>query len=148
MEEVEKISTVLAKQNGNALNVTCPEDIGAMQTDITRLHQILFNLLNNASDATENGEINLHVAREVEGGKEWIRFAVKDMSGGMPSERREWLLKALAHPDPHASGSEQSVRLGLAISSHFWQMMGGKFDIEVESGKGTTYILKLPAHNA
>ncbi|MDM8545247.1 CHASE domain-containing protein [Candidatus Venteria ishoeyi] len=148
VEEVEKISTVLAKQNGNALNVTCPEDIGAMQTDITRLHQILFNLLNNASDATENGEINLHVAREVEGGKEWIRFAVKDMSGGMPSERREWLLKALAHPDPHASGSEQSVRLGLAISSHFWQMMGGKFDIEVESGKGTTYILKLPAHNA
>lgn len=147
VEEVESIANVLARQNGNTLTVNCPADIGTMQTDITRLHQVLFNLLNNASDATENGELHMSVARETEGGKEWIRFSVKDQSGGMPPERRTWLLQSLAHSDPHASGGEQSVRLGLAISSHFWQMMNGKFDIEVESGKGTTYILKIPAHN-
>ncbi len=147
VEEVESIANVLAKQNGNKLVVNCPPDIGTMQTDVTRLHQVLFNLLNNASDSTENGEMHMDIARETESGKEWIRFSIKDQSGGMPPERREWLLKALAHSDPHASGGEQSVRLGLAISSHFWQMMNGKFDIEVESGKGTTYILKIPAHN-
>jgi len=147
VEEVESIANVLAKQNGNTLTVNCPADIGTMQTDVTRLHQVLFNLLNNASDTTENGALHMYVNRETEGGKEWIRFAIKDQSGGMPPERRDWLLKALAHSDPHASGGEQSVRLGLAISSHFWQMMNGKFDIEVESGKGTTYILKVPAHN-
>lgn len=147
VEEVERIAHVLAKQNGNTLTVNCPPDIGTMQTDITRLHQVLFNLLNNASDATENGELHMDVARETESNKEWIRFSIKDQSGGMPPERRTWLLQALAHSDPHASGGEQSVRLGLAISSHFWQMMSGKFDIEVESGKGTTYILKIPAHN-
>ncbi len=147
VEEVESIAAVLARQNGNTLVVNCPADIGTMQTDITRLHQVLFNLINNASEATENGQVSMHVSREIEAGKEWIRFAVKDMSGGMPPERREWLLRALAKSDPHASGSEQSVRLGLAISSHFWQMMGAKFDIEVESGKGATYILKIPAHS-
>jgi len=147
VEEVESIANVLAKQNGNTLTVNCPSEIGTMQTDVTRLHQVLFNLLNNASDGTENGELHMDVTRETESGKEWIRFSIKDQSGGMPPERREWLLKALAHSDPHASGGEQSVRLGLAISSHFWQMMSGKFDIEVESGKGTTYILKIPAHN-
>lgn len=147
VEEVENIATVLSRQNGNTLVVNCPSDIGTMQTDLTRLHQVLFNLINNASEATENGQIHLDVSRELEAGKEWIRFAVRDTSGGMPAERREWLLKALAKADPHASGGEQSVRLGLAISSHFWQMMHGRFDIEVEPGKGTTYILKLPAHN-
>jgi len=147
VEEVENIATVLSRQNGNTLTVNCPPDIGTMQTDLTRLHQVLFNLINNASEATENGQITLDVSREVEANKEWVRFAVKDTSGGMPAERREWLLKALAKADPHASGGEQSVRLGLAISSHFWQMMHGRFDIEVEPGKGTTYVLKLPAHN-
>jgi signal transduction histidine kinase len=147
VEEVESIAAVLSRQNGNTLIVNCPSDIGTMQTDLTRLHQVLFNLINNASEATENGQITLDVSRELEAGKEWIRFAVKDTSGGMPTERREWLLKALAKADPHASGGEQSVRLGLAISSHFWQLMHGRFDIEVEPGKGTTYILKLPAHN-
>jgi signal transduction histidine kinase len=147
VEEVESIATVLSRQNGNTLVVNCPSDIGTMQTDLTRLHQVLFNLINNASEATENGQITLDVSRELEAGKEWIRFSVRDTSGGMPTERREWLLKALAKADPHASGGEQSVRLGLAISSHFWQMMHGRFDIEVEPGKGTTYVLKLPAHN-
>jgi signal transduction histidine kinase len=128
VEEVESIATVLSRQNGNTLVVNCPSDIGTMQTDLTRLHQVLFNLINNASEATENGQITLDVSRELEAGKEWIRFSVRDTSGGMPTERREWLLKALAKADPHASGGEQSVRLGLAISSHFWQMMHGRFD--------------------
>jgi len=147
VEEVEGIATLLAKQNGNALTVRCPNDIGTMQTDITRLHQILFNLLNNASAVTEQGDVGLNVSRENIAGKEWIQFSVTDMGGGISVQHRDWLLSALARSDVHESTSaNESVRLGLAISAHFWQMMGGKLDIRSENGKGTTYILLLPAH--
>ncbi len=147
VEEVEGIATLLAKQNGNNLAVNCPNDIGTMQTDITRLHQILFNLLNNASAVTEQGEIGMNVSRESIAGKEWIQFSVSDMGGGISVQHRDWLLETLARSDVHESTSgNESVRLGLAISAHFWQMMDGKIDIRTENGKGTTYILLLPAH--
>jgi signal transduction histidine kinase len=147
VEEVEGIATLLAKQNGNNLTVQCPNDIGTMQTDITRLHQILFNLLNNASAVTEQGEVGLNVSRENIAGKEYVQFSVSDMGGGISVQHRDWLLETLARPDVHESTSgNESVRLGLAISAHFWQMMNGKLDIRTENGKGTTYILLLPAH--
>lgn len=147
VEEVESIANVLVKQNSNSLSVNCPNDIGTMQTDITRLHQILFNLLNNASESTENGEISLDVMRESTDGREWVRFAVTDNGGGIPPERRDWLMRSLGDADPHTSGGEHSVRLGMAISSHFWHQLRGRFDIQVDPGKTTTYILKLPAHS-
>jgi signal transduction histidine kinase len=147
VEEVEGIATLLAKQNGNNLTVQCPNDIGTMQTDITRLHQILFNLLNNASAVTEQGDVGLNVSRENIAGKEYVQFSVSDMGGGISAQHRDWLLETLARSDVHESTSgNESVRLGLAISAHFWHMMNGKLDIRTENGKGTTYILLLPAH--
>ena len=146
VEEVEGIATLLAKQNGNTLSVKCPNDIGTMQTDITRLHQIMFNLLNNASAVTEQGEISLNVSRESITGKEWIKFSITDMGGGISVQHRDWLLETLARSDVHESNDgNESVRLGLAISAHFWQMMNGKLDIKTNS-KGTSYTLLLPAH--
>ena len=146
IEEVSSIATLLVKKNSNKLIINYPDDIGTMQTDVTRLNQILFNLLNNASDHTRQGEITLTVSREIHDSKEWIRFVVQDTSPGMTTDERNNLLKVLSRIAANKDNTdEEEIRFGLAISAHFWRMMGGNMDINTELNKGTAYVLNLPA---
>ncbi len=147
IEEVAGIANLLVKKNNNKLVVNYPDDIGTMRTDVTRLHQILFVLLNNASDHTRQGEVTLTVSRVLHNSMEWIRFVVQDTSPGMTAEERQELLAALARIEANQGNTdEEEIRFGLAISAHFWRMMGGNIDINTELNKGTAYILNLPAH--
>jgi signal transduction histidine kinase/sensor domain CHASE-containing protein len=146
VDEIHSIASLLVKKNGNMLNVHCPEDIGTMQTDVTRLHQILFSLVNNASDATEHGQISLDVGRESRNGQDWVRFAVKDSGQGMSAEQREWLEEMLSQKENTETPEGEEIRIGLLISSHFWQMMGGYLHIDSTLGEGSTFTLYLPAH--
>jgi hypothetical protein len=51
------------EKNGNTLVVECPDDVGAMTADLTKVLQALFNLLSNAAKFTEHGTIGLRVTR-------------------------------------------------------------------------------------
>ena len=61
VKDVAAIVQPLVEKNGNALIVTCPDDVGAMQADQTKVRQTLFNLLSNAAKFTERGTITLTV---------------------------------------------------------------------------------------
>jgi signal transduction histidine kinase len=146
VDEIHSIASLLVKKNGNSLHINCPDDIGTMQTDVTRLHQILFSLVNNASDATEHGQITLDVGRENRNNQDWVRFSVKDSGQGMSTEQREWLEEMLSHKENTETPEGEEIRIGLLISSHFWQMMGGFLHIDSKMGEGSTFSLYLPAH--
>lgn len=62
----EVITTIrpLVDKNTNTLTVTCPDDIGSMQTDLTKVRQALLNLLSNACKFTKHGQITLTIVRE------------------------------------------------------------------------------------
>ena len=53
----------LVEKNGNTLIVECPDDVGTMHADQTKVRQTLFNLLSNAAKFTEQGTIRLRVTR-------------------------------------------------------------------------------------
>jgi len=146
VDDIVSIASLLVKKNGNKLGVECPEDIGTMQTDVTRLHQILFSLLNNASDATSNGNVKLAIYRNTAGGKEWVHFAVSDDSKGMPEEKATWLEGMLnSNEISELNADEENIRLGLVISAHFWKIMGGKLSIKSQLNQGSVYTLSLPS---
>jgi GAF domain-containing protein len=63
IRDVQAIVQPLVEKNGNTLVVTCPDDIGSMHADLTKVRQSLFNLLSNAAKFTEQGTITLRVAR-------------------------------------------------------------------------------------
>jgi signal transduction histidine kinase len=63
VRDVEAIVQPLVEKNGNTLLVTCPDDLGMMHADQTKVRQTLFNLLSNAAKFTEHGTIELRVAR-------------------------------------------------------------------------------------
>jgi signal transduction histidine kinase len=64
IRDVQAIVQPLVEKNGNTLDVSCPDDIGEMHADLTKVRQTLFNLLSNAAKFTEHGTIALRVARD------------------------------------------------------------------------------------
>jgi GAF domain-containing protein len=79
VRDVEAIVRPLVEENGNTLVVSCPDDIGTIQADLTKVRQALFNLLSNAAKFTDHGTVSLTVQRERD---DWLTFAVSDTGSG------------------------------------------------------------------
>ncbi|MBI4776947.1 MAG: response regulator [Deltaproteobacteria bacterium] len=135
----------LVDRNANTLVVRCPENVGSMHSDRTRLRQALFNLLGNACKFTHEGTISLNVARESLYGADWLVFSVGDTGIGMTSEQMDRLFQAFTQADASTSGKYGGTGLGLAISKRFCEMMGGDVTVESDHGRGTTFTIRLPA---
>ena len=88
----------LVEKKTNSLAILCPEDIGSMRADQTKVRQGLFNLLSNAAKFTENGTITLEAVRDTENGVDWISYNVSDSGIGMTPEQLEKSSKRLRKP--------------------------------------------------
>jgi PAS domain S-box-containing protein len=163
----EVVSTIqpLMTKNGNRLEVVCPSDIGRMRADLTKLRQVLFNLLSNANKFTENGVITLRVDRNGEGRMKTeeckmedgifgesilhssfslLHFQVSDTGIGMTPEQLGRLFQAFSQADTATSKKYGGTGLGLAISRKFCELMGGTLTVESMPGKGSTFTVTLP----
>jgi signal transduction histidine kinase len=136
----------LAKKNNNTLTVECPEDIGIMQSDLTRVRQILYNLLSNACKFTENGTITLVVKRQTQpaDGREWVYFIISDSGIGMSQEQVGKLFQQFTQADPSTTRKYGGTGLGLAISQRFCHLMGGNISVQSELGQGSVFTIALP----
>ncbi|MCH8989916.1 MAG: GAF domain-containing protein [Chloroflexi bacterium] len=135
----------LVDNNSNTLEIDCPDSVGSIHADMTKVRQSLFNLLSNSSKFTEQGTISLTVSRETKDGREWVNFVVGDTGIGMTEEQMGHLFEAFAQAEASTSRRFGGTGLGLAITKHFCEMMGGEILVESESGKGSTFTMKLPA---
>ena len=144
VRDVASIVQPLVEKNGNTLVVTCPDDVGAMQADQTKVRQTLFNLLSNASKFTEQGRIELRVTRD-EG---QATFAVSDTGIGMTQAQLGKLFEAFSQAEAGTSRRYGGTGLGLVISRHFCQMMGGDIAVESAPGVGSTFTVTLPVEVA
>ena len=120
--------------------------------DVTRLRQILVNLLNNAVKFTNEGEIELAVenpepiaqaASDV-----LIHFSVRDTGIGIAEDQRERLFQAFTQADNSITRKYGGTGLGLAISKSLAEMMGGLMWVESEVGKGSTFHFTIKAQPA
>lgn len=144
----ESVTTLqpLVDQNTNRLQLNCPEDIGRMRTDVSRLKQILFNLLSNATKFTQAGFIDFSVRRETDQrGSDWIVFTITDTGIGMSPEQLGKLFKDFVQVDASTTRKYGGTGLGLSISRRFAQMMGGDITVSSQLGKGSTFTAQLPA---
>jgi PAS domain S-box-containing protein len=134
----------LAQKNANRLLVHCPEDVGGMHADLTKVRQSLFNLLSNACKFTEGGTVRLEVAREGRAGG-WLTFRVADTGIGMTPEHLGKLFQPFSQADPSATRRFGGTGLGLAITRHFCEAMGGDITVESQPGVGSAFTIRLPA---
>jgi PAS domain S-box-containing protein len=136
------------KKHGNTFQVNCPVDIGIVYTDMTKLRQVLFNLLSNAAKFTEQGTIALTVesAPHLESGEDWITFRIADTGIGMAPEEQERLFQPFMQADSSTTRRYGGTGLGLTISRRFCEMLGGAIELESEKGRGTLFTVSLPAN--
>jgi signal transduction histidine kinase/CheY-like chemotaxis protein len=137
------------EKNNNKMVVHCPDTIGLMRSDFTKVRQSLFNLLSNASKFTHNGEVKLTVSQEIFQAKtgetqKFLHFVVQDTGIGMKPEHCKKLFQAFSQADSSTTRKYGGTGLGLAITQNFINMMGGEVFVESEYGVGSTFTLKLP----
>ena len=134
-------------------------------SDVTRLRQILVNLLGNAIKFTETGEVLVSVnARCIEAkasssdGEEngraadkavyELHFSVSDTGIGIPKERVGQLFQSFSQVDASTTRKYGGTGLGLAISKQLSEMMGGRMWVESELGQGSTFHFTIQAEAA
>ncbi|MGE0130550.1 MAG: response regulator [Blastocatellales bacterium] len=139
--DVAAVIEPLIARNTNRLQAGCAPDAGAMRADLTKVRQVLFNLLSNASKFTESGTITLDVARR----DDWLIFRVIDNGIGMTPEQMDKLFQPFTQADASTTRQYGGTGLGLTITRKFCEMMGGEISVESEPERGTTFTVKLPA---
>jgi PAS domain S-box-containing protein len=133
----------LVEGKGNKLQTKCEEQ-GDITTDVTKLRQILINLLSNANKFTEDGVITFQVYKESRADQRGYSFRVQDTGIGMTPDQLEKLFQPFTQADASTTRKYGGTGLGLAISQRFSHIMGGEIRVESEFGKGTTFTCWLP----
>jgi signal transduction histidine kinase/DNA-binding response OmpR family regulator len=161
LESVLDLLAPKALQKGLELAYLVNDDIPAtIVGDVTRLRQIIINLVGNAIKFTAQGEVVLSVTsrpllakgRKGDGAPTRslapvyeLHFSVRDTGIGIPAERMEKLFRLFSQVDASTARRYGGTGLGLAISKQLSALMGGRMWVESEVGKGTTFHFTIQA---
>ncbi|MFB2968676.1 response regulator [Aerosakkonema sp. BLCC-F183] len=136
-----------------------PETPNTIVGDVTRLRQILVNLLANAVKFTKTGEVVVSVvalALTDEGQQSTnsdekqylIEFAVRDTGIGISADRIDRLFQPFSQVDASTTRQYGGTGLGLAIGKQLSEMMGGRMWVESQVGEGSTFYFTIVAASA
>ena len=140
------VSALMAKKS-NRFELRLAPDLGTMNSDVTRVRQVLLNLLSNAAKFTENGTITLSISRHPHGADQpaSIKFAVEDTGIGLTEEQLAKLFQRFQQADVSTTRQFGGTGLGLALTKAFAKLLGGDVVVRSEHGKGSTFIVEVPA---
>jgi CheY-like chemotaxis protein len=135
------IQPLMAKNLNTFIMRECPA-IQSIRTDVKKLSQILYNLLNNASKFTQRGLITLEIQRDQD--PAWMVISISDTGIGMSPEEVGRLFQEFTQADQSTTKRYSGTGLGLALCRRFTELLGGQIRVESEVGKGSTFHVKLP----
>lgn len=138
------ISQVLCLHNKEAeyrqINVTVsvPDSFPELETDSSKLQQILVNLINNAFQAVEEGD-NLDIIA-TQRDAQTIQLVIHDTGCGIPEEN----LKKIHEPFFSTKKDKSGTGLGLSITYNLVKKLGGRILVQSNEGVGTSFTIILP----
>ena len=145
VSDVVSVMRNMATEKEIGFDVAYTSDIPAeIETDPTRLRQILMNLIGNAIKFTERGGVRLTTELiENEQGEPMLRFAVSDTGPGLSPEARERIFESFSQADASTTREYGGTGLGLTISRRLARCLGGDLEVESIEGHGSTFTLTI-----
>jgi len=135
----------LVEKRGNLLMLDLGRDLGTMHSDVTKIRQMLLNLLSNAAKFTKGGAVTLSVERSGTDDTDRLTFRVSDNGIGMTSEQLAKLFQRFQQADASTTRNFGGTGLGLSITKAFSTMLGGDVEVDSTPGRGSAFTIRLPA---
>ncbi len=144
VDEMGAAIAYLVEKNNNLFvkEMVC-EDV-QMYSDVTKVRQVLFNLLNNASKFTEHGTVTLTVDDRLRNGTQSVLFSVADTGIGLSEEQIDKIFDNFVQGEPSTAGEYGGAGLGLAITKNLVDVLDGCLEVRSQVGVGTTFSVEIP----
>lgn len=145
VESVRALHQVRADELKMTLHVSLAANLPSqMRADPYRVRQVLNNLVDNAlSYNRPQGRVSLSVT--LSSNKQWVIFSVQDTGKGVSPEMQETIFKRQQKSDnPFLLRPNEGAGLGLVLSHHLINLMGGKLDYSTKAGEGSMFFFTLP----
>ena len=146
VDEMENISSLMAEQKHLRFDLERLSELPkCIEVDGTRLRQVLWNLISNATKFTKEGGVILSVSSELlDNNQAEIVFEVEDSGIGMPHDELDKIFAMYyqvkdENDNLHAVGTG----IGLAVSRQLVQMMGGDITVMSDVGEGSTFTVTI-----
>lgn len=148
-DSFDLLSSKAAEKNLELIYTFNPGTPSVISGDVTRLRQILMNLVGNGIKFTEKGEVFISVSAELLDSNHFnVSFAVKDTGIGIPEDKMNRLFKPFSQVDSSTSRNYGGTGLGLIISKRLSEMMGGNMTVQSQEGEGTTFFFDIIVERA
>ena len=140
ISQVEATAKPLMEKNDNKFILKNKFNEESLKNDQTKLRQILFNVISNASKFTKKGTVEMSINKI----SEMVEFKVKDTGIGMAPEQIDRVFEEFTQAKSSTAKDYGGTGLGLPISKRMTEMMGGKIEVESKEGEGTTFVITVP----
>jgi two-component system phosphate regulon sensor histidine kinase PhoR len=130
---------------GVTISMQASKRLPAVAADAQQLRQVLVNLVENAVKySPDGGPVEVHVSKAPRG----IRWAVTDEGLGIPVAERRRIFEKFYRLDPQMTRGIGGTGLGLYICHELVRRLDGRIWVEANNGKGSTFLVELPAADA
>ncbi len=146
-EAVELLAPKAAEKGLDLVALVDPDVPTTVVGDVTRLRQVLVNLIGNAVKFTAKGEVvaSVHAASAAEAGEVGLHFTVADTGIGIPANKQDRLFQSFSQVDSSTTRHFGGTGLGLAISKRLTELMGGSMWVDSAVGQGSKFHFTITA---
>ncbi len=146
IHEVINILKSKAQGNGVSLEFSAETALPAyIESDQSRLRQMVFNLVGNSVKFTEQGSVHVKCIFDDSHGDSRFLISISDTGIGMNPDKLDAIFEPFVQADSTVTRRFGGTGLGLSISRKFARSMGGDIHVESEPGKGSIFTITLPA---
>lgn len=119
-----------------------PESMPVLQTDESKVSQIVRNFISNALKFTERGEVRVSTAYDAT--RDEVVFSVSDTGIGIAPEHRQRIFEEFAQIDSAVQRRVKGTGLGLPLCKRLAELLGGRVEVSSHVGVGSTFIARIP----
>jgi len=143
LHEVAVQMEPMVKRKGLDFNVQVPDASVIMETDRTKVKQIVLNLISNAVKFTARGSVSISTRTN---GKQ-VRIAVSDTGIGIRPQDLEVIFEEFRQVDQSRTREYGGTGLGLSITRKLIALLGGDIAVASQYGRGSTFTVTLPINS-